>query len=107
MTSTRISKKTTEVERSIYVDWQNQHGKNGYTTKSNTHVQCNSYQKECKMSNAGGITIPEYKLYYRDIAVKIGWYRHKNRYKDKWNRIEDMNPCSYAHLIFNKDTKNI
>jgi hypothetical protein len=33
------------VERSpMLMDWQNQHSKNGYTTKSNLHVQHNSYQ---------------------------------------------------------------
>jgi hypothetical protein len=26
------------------MDWQNQHSKNGYTTKSNLHVQCNSHK---------------------------------------------------------------
>jgi hypothetical protein len=33
----------------------------------------------------------------------------KNRYEDWWNSIEDldMNPCSYAHLTFDKGTKNI
>jgi hypothetical protein len=32
-----------------------------------------------------------------------------NRYEDQWNRIEDpdMNPHSYAHLIFDKGTRNI
>jgi hypothetical protein len=28
----------------MIMDWQNQHSKNGYTTKSNLHVQCNSHQ---------------------------------------------------------------
>jgi hypothetical protein len=34
---------------------------------------------------------------------------HKNRYDDQWYRIKElnMNPCSYAHLIIDKDTKNI
>jgi hypothetical protein len=33
----------------------------------------------------------------------------QNRYEDYWNRTEDseMNPCSYAHLIFDKSAKNI
>jgi hypothetical protein len=41
--------------------------------------------------------------------MKTAGYWHKNRYEGQENRIEDldMNPHGYAHLIFDKGTKNI
>jgi hypothetical protein len=62
-----------------------------------------------KKSNARDITIPNFKLYYKAIAIKAASHWHKNRYEDQWNRILDldMNPYSFAHLIFHKGTKNI
>ena len=61
-----------------------------------------------KKNTAGGITLQDFKRYYKATVIKTAWYLYQNRDIDQWNRTQALEATQHIdnHPIFDKADKN-
>ena len=60
-----------------------------------------------KKNTAAGITLLDFKQYYKATVIKTAWYWHQNRDIDQWNKTEASEATQHIcyHTIFDKPDK--
>ena len=58
-----------------------------------------------KKKKTGGITGPDFKIYYKATIIKIVQYWHKNRPNNSI-KSPKINPCVHSQLTFDNSVKN-